>query len=258
MTITTTDGVQLAYARRGAGPPLVLVHGGATNHHCFDSVVPALAARFDTIAYDRRGRGDSGTADDRSLAREARDLAEVAAAADGPVDVLAYSYGGLVSLHAMAHEALPVRRALLYEPPFGVPGLFPGTLVADITALVAARRYDEACRLFVRDTFLLSERTVERMTRTPLWAAAVDAGPTLPGELEAILAARPEDYRAVDARVRILVQRDGGNPAFRDVAERLVAALANADIETIDAVPHFAMSSHPDDFAAAALAFFTA
>jgi pimeloyl-ACP methyl ester carboxylesterase len=46
-------------------------------------------------------------------------------------------------------------------------------------------------------------------------------------------------------------------PAFREVAVRLAAALPNADTVSIDSVPHFAMASHPEAFAAAALAFLT-
>jgi pimeloyl-ACP methyl ester carboxylesterase len=257
MTITTTDGVRLDCARRGTGPPLVLVHGGLATRRCFDAVEPALAGHFQTVAYDRRGTGASDHAEDRSLAREARDLAEVVAAVGGPVDVLAYSYGGLIALHAMAHEALPVRRAFLYEPPLGVTGMAPGTLAADVTALVAEGRFDEACRRFVRGALSLSERTVERMACTPLWTEAVDTVPTLPGEIEAVVASRAEDYGRIDARVRVLVQRNGGNPAFREVAERLAAALPNADTESIDSVPHFAMASHPEAFTAPALAFLT-
>jgi pimeloyl-ACP methyl ester carboxylesterase len=49
----------LAYARSGAGAPLVLLHGVGSSRHAWGPVVPALAARFTVIAVDLPGFGDS-------------------------------------------------------------------------------------------------------------------------------------------------------------------------------------------------------
>jgi pimeloyl-ACP methyl ester carboxylesterase len=51
--------VDIAFERTGSGPPLVLVHGITENHHSWDPLVPALAERFDVVAVDLRGHGDS-------------------------------------------------------------------------------------------------------------------------------------------------------------------------------------------------------
>jgi pimeloyl-ACP methyl ester carboxylesterase len=50
---------QLAFDRRGSGPPLVLLHGLGMSRHAWDPVVPALTQRFDVIAVDLPGFGDS-------------------------------------------------------------------------------------------------------------------------------------------------------------------------------------------------------
>jgi pimeloyl-ACP methyl ester carboxylesterase len=50
---------QLAFDRVGAGPPLVLLHGLGLSRRSWDPVVPALAQRFDVIAVDLPGFGDS-------------------------------------------------------------------------------------------------------------------------------------------------------------------------------------------------------
>ena len=256
-TITTSDGVALGYVRRGSGPPLVLVHGGGTDHHCFDPLLPGLTARFETIAYDRRGRGSSGGPVDNQLGREALDVVELVAhvVGDGPVDVLAYSYGAVVALYAMAHLGLPARRAVVYEPPMNVPDMFPGSIVEDVERLVAEGKPSAAGRRFVRDTFFLSDATVDRWEGTPMWDVLVAAAPTLPAEFDAIGATAPEDFAGLAAPVRVLVQEEGGNPAFREVAERLVAALDHAEAAYISGVPHFAMASHPDEFVALTLDF---
>jgi 3-oxoadipate enol-lactonase len=55
--------IQLAYDRRGDGPPLVLLHGYPLDHHLWDQVVPLLTDTFDVILPDLRGFGESTTVD---------------------------------------------------------------------------------------------------------------------------------------------------------------------------------------------------
>jgi pimeloyl-ACP methyl ester carboxylesterase len=49
----------LAFTRRGAGDPLVLLHGIGSCRQVWDPVIPALAEHFDVIAVDLPGHGDS-------------------------------------------------------------------------------------------------------------------------------------------------------------------------------------------------------
>ena len=51
--------VALAYDRAGSGDPLVLVHGLASARTTWRSLLPALAERYDVIAVDLPGHGDS-------------------------------------------------------------------------------------------------------------------------------------------------------------------------------------------------------
>ena len=51
--------MRLAYTRLGAGTPLVLLHGIGSARQAFDPVLPALAERFDVIAIDLPGFGES-------------------------------------------------------------------------------------------------------------------------------------------------------------------------------------------------------
>jgi pimeloyl-ACP methyl ester carboxylesterase len=59
----SVNGIQLAYARRGHGRPLLLVHGFPLDHHLWDEVVPLLEDRFDIILPDLRGFGGSSNID---------------------------------------------------------------------------------------------------------------------------------------------------------------------------------------------------
>jgi pimeloyl-ACP methyl ester carboxylesterase len=50
---------QLGFSRRGDGPPLVLIHALGASRADWDPVVPQLAERFDVIAPDLPGFGES-------------------------------------------------------------------------------------------------------------------------------------------------------------------------------------------------------
>ena len=57
------NNIELAYSRRGNGPPLVLLHGFPLDHHLWDDVAPLLEDTFDLIIPDLRGFGGSETVD---------------------------------------------------------------------------------------------------------------------------------------------------------------------------------------------------
>jgi pimeloyl-ACP methyl ester carboxylesterase len=52
-------GPVLALSRRGSGPPLLLLHGVATDRREFSRVLPALTPRYDVLAVDLPGHGAS-------------------------------------------------------------------------------------------------------------------------------------------------------------------------------------------------------
>jgi haloacetate dehalogenase len=80
-SVATLNGVRLAYDRVGRGFPLLLVHGFPRDRRLWRKLVPLLAHRFDTVALDRRGYGDSERPTDpaaytsRTMADDARALA---------------------------------------------------------------------------------------------------------------------------------------------------------------------------------------
>jgi len=55
------NDVDLAYARRGKGTPLVLLHGFPLDHHLWDDVSSLLEDKFELILPDLRGFGESTT-----------------------------------------------------------------------------------------------------------------------------------------------------------------------------------------------------
>src|SRR5918995_2210985 len=142
-TITSKDGTQIAYRRSGEGPPLVLVHGAASDRGRWSPVLPALEERFTVYAIDRRGRGGSGDADGYTMEREAEDIASVVDSIGEPVNLLGHSYGALASLEA-ALLARNVLKLVLYDLGIEVAGqeIYPHEVIDRLEALVGKEGRD--------------------------------------------------------------------------------------------------------------------
>lgn len=113
----------LAVTRSGTGAPLVLLHGLGSSRRAWDPVLPALAARFDVIAVDLPGFGDSAPLYGQAEVPPAR-LAESVAVLLDDLGVTAphlagNSLGGWVALELAARR--PVASLTLLSP----AGLWP-------------------------------------------------------------------------------------------------------------------------------------
>jgi 3-oxoadipate enol-lactonase len=94
------NGIQIAYDRRGDGPPLVLLHGYPLDHHLWDEVVPLLADTFDVILPDLRGFGESTTFDSPyTMDDYASDVADLLDQLEiQKTAIVGHSMGGYVAL----------------------------------------------------------------------------------------------------------------------------------------------------------------
>ncbi|MFD1049015.1 alpha/beta fold hydrolase, partial [Kibdelosporangium lantanae] len=59
-TTTSADGTTIALDVTGQGPTVVLVGGAFNDRTTVAGLAGELSADFTAVAYDRRGRGDSG------------------------------------------------------------------------------------------------------------------------------------------------------------------------------------------------------
>jgi pimeloyl-ACP methyl ester carboxylesterase len=113
------NGVRLHYARAGSGPPLLLLHGWPEFWLAWEPVMARLADRFDLIAPDLRGFGDSEKPDAGRPSDRAG--AEVHAAdVLGLADALGLGRFGLVGHDVGAY----VMQAAARRAPERLTGLF--------------------------------------------------------------------------------------------------------------------------------------
>lgn len=94
------DGTKIHYVERGAGRPVILIHGLSSNVMEWDTgLLDALAKEYRVIAFDRPGLGYSDRIEDVTLKGQAALLAKATKTlgADDPI-VVGHSFGGAVSL----------------------------------------------------------------------------------------------------------------------------------------------------------------
>ncbi|HEY1277011.1 MAG TPA: alpha/beta fold hydrolase [Thermoleophilaceae bacterium] len=96
--VVRANGLEIAYERAGDGPPLVLVHGAATDGRAWQPQMAALADEFTVVAWDEPGAGRSSDVPAGfGLADYADCLAAVVEALGlGPAHVGGISWGGTV------------------------------------------------------------------------------------------------------------------------------------------------------------------
>jgi len=114
--IPSRDRTLIAVECAGAGPNLVIVHGGTGDRTRWKPLFPFFASHFTVCAMDRRGRGASGDSADYSLQKAAEDVAAVVDSRPGTVFVLGHSIGGVCALEA-AFLTDKISKLVLYEPP---------------------------------------------------------------------------------------------------------------------------------------------
>jgi pimeloyl-ACP methyl ester carboxylesterase len=249
ISITSVDGVTIAFERSGQGPPLVLVHGTAADHTRWAPILAALEQHFTVYAMDRRGRGGSGDAADYSIEREFDDVAAVVDSIGKPVALLGHSYGAHCSLEA-ALRTRNVRKLVLYEPPIpaGLPIYGPGS-IDRLQALLDSGDRAGVVRTFFSETVRMPDSELEMLQSLPSWGARVAAAHTIPREMRA-----GEEYRFVAARFKevktpALLLLGGDSPAFFKAAiETVHAALDSSRIVVMPGQQHVAMNTAPDLF----------
>lgn len=115
-------GVALHYAERGDGPPLLIVHGMASDGAAWSPPLDELAAAgARAITYDRRGYGASG-APEPYAATTVQEQSEDAAAlltalGAAPAVLVGDGFGALVVLELLVRRPQLATAAVLADPP---------------------------------------------------------------------------------------------------------------------------------------------
>jgi pimeloyl-ACP methyl ester carboxylesterase len=121
MNAVDVNGTRLEVVEQGAGTPMVLVHGSASDYRTWREQLDAFSRRYRVIAYSRRYHWPNEPIPDGadySMAQHVDDLqALLRALVDTPAHVVGHSYGALLALLLAARDPGLVRTLVLAEPP---------------------------------------------------------------------------------------------------------------------------------------------
>lgn len=248
--ITTRDGLRLFVEDRGAGVPLLLVHGFTGSHEAWTPrLKTALASRFRLLCVDLLGHGRSSkpaAARRYALEEMVCDLCEVLDARKISRAIwVGYSMGGRIALGAAVYR--PERmRALVLES--ASPGL------SDAGARAERIAGDEKLALLLETEGI--GPFVQHWMRQPLFRTQQCLGAehldeerarrirNAPHALAACLrglgsGVQPSLWNALPALAPPTLLLVGELDAkFRDIAARMRAVLPSADLETLPGVGH--------------------
>lgn len=115
MQQTRINGVELAYELRGAGTPLVMIHGAQGDQTMFNDLAPAFARNYRVLTFDQRGSGLSEKPHgDYSIAQLADDTAALMYHVGlDAAHIVGVSMGGMIALEFALRHPNRVRALVL-------------------------------------------------------------------------------------------------------------------------------------------------
>lgn len=236
-TTTSKDGTPIAFERYGRGTAVILVDGamGYRTHRGGRPLAEALAQHFTVIAYDRRGRGESGDTQPYSVEREIEDIEALIDEVGPPVSLYGFSSGSVLALRAAAALAKKVSKLAVLEPPFSPADETSKREFVEyrdhLALLLAASRDSDAVAYFLRD--MIPPPVLDGLRQSPEWSAMTAVAKTLAYDNAVMGDGAVPRGVAADVHAPALILDGSESPEFKHVAaDDLAAALPNARRET--------------------------
>lgn len=232
-TVLSADGTSIAWERKGAGPPLVIIDAVLMDRTTSAAAgLAELLARNRTVyTYDRRGKGGSGDGGQYDPTREIDDLLAVIAVAGGAADLYGFSSGAVLALMAAADSAA-VTGVVALEPPLTREDDAGPDIRGELQRLVAAGERTEAVRVFQR-----SIGVPEEMIAGSDPARFAPAAHTIAYDLTLKTEADLDSLGGI--RVPVLVLASGGSDErLKQWARETAEALADGRLQILDGSWH--------------------
>ena len=177
--VLPVNGYEMAYVERGAGEPVILVHGTVSDYRYFRGQMETLGERYRTISLSLRHsfpeRWD-GKADSLTMSQHVLDLAGFIRALNaGKVHLVGHSRGGQVVLQMASRHPELLKSLVLADP--APMAAFLGSTPPAIAALERRRTFVSAAmdQLQRGDTDAGLESFVDGVTRPGSWKNLPDA-----------------------------------------------------------------------------------
>ena len=266
MSGIVVDGLRWEVRSRGAGSPLLLIHGFTGRGTSWGHHATAFARHRRVISVDLPGHGRSGIPSDpgrASVERTADDLAVILDRVRAtPADVIGYSLGARVALRLAIVHPSAIRRLVLESPSAGLPTEPERSARRAADAALADRLERDGIEAFVdeweRQPVFASQRHLpaatavrlrsERLRNRPAGLAA-----SLRGAGQGVMV--PLHDRLGEVRAPTLVIAGALDPAGCARADVVAAAIPDARLVVLAGAGHTPHLETPTAFRSLALAF---
>jgi len=250
MKHTILGAVDIAYIRQGSGAPLLLLHGGETDHHNFDGFTELLSPSFDTIAYDQRDCGESTYSgeDDYTLRDLAKDAAElIVSLGFDRAHVMGSSAGGMVAQLVALHFPERVDRLILnVTAPVNesIHKNNPG-IVERFGRLQANKDYRGIAELFSTPAYVDKHPELIETIRSLRSGAEVPSR-THARRMKAITTCAPDADVSQITHKTLVIAGECDQLARVDIVKRLASQIPNATMRVIPDSGHTALLEHKE------------
>jgi pimeloyl-ACP methyl ester carboxylesterase len=223
LRIPSKDGTLIAMECAGAGPTLIMVHGGVGDRTRWTPMFPLLSSRLTVCAMDRRGHGLSADSADYSLQKEANRISKL----------------------------------ILYEPPVQDPVDRNLAVAGKMERLIKDGAREQALVTFETEVVGLSPGEVAAMKSRPAWPELVTSIDLQLRQMYALAAYRfdASRMRGVRQPTLLLIGGDTTSPYLKQAIESLQSSLPNPTQVVLKGQQHNAMDSARDVLANAIVDF---
>jgi pimeloyl-ACP methyl ester carboxylesterase len=253
-TVASADGTRIAIECAGAGPSLLIVHGGTGDRTRWTPLFPLLASKFRVCAMDRRAHGASGDTLPYGLQKEVEDVVAVVAAQPGPVFVLGHSFGAVCAFEA-AFRTTKIAGLALYEAPVRVGD--HSAILARMEAMMRSGDREGALTTFMREIVMISADEVAAMKARPSWAGLLATVETSVRQDRALSQYQFDPARARTITVPTLLMAGSrtASPEVKQSIDSLRQTLPHHTLRIFEGQEHNAMDAIPQEFAATLSSF---
>jgi 3-oxoadipate enol-lactonase len=245
-----TPAGPLAYLRSGEGEPLLLINGVAAHHRMWsDEFIARLAERFDVVAYDHRGIGQSVRAEsDFTIPDLAADTAAVLDHLGwDTAHVLGFSMGGTIAQELVLTSPDRVRTLTLCDT---WPG--PGETWGPGVAALAEAAMGGDLETIVRKTFAANVSAefaagpgaFEHFMKTA--ATFRVPGPVVLMQMQAAAVHDALGRLSGLDKKTLVIHGTADEIIVRSAGERLSVLIPGAELELLDGVGHMVFWEQPD------------